>query len=305
MMPFAAPGATVALRSRPPPPRCHGRAMTIRALVPLLAVGTFASLLPARPQAPASAPPQEPAPVAVPADATPEQRAALAAAVRLEVRQNGGWREFARGGAIGFRRLVRTNPTTGDAFRYWIEQSRGPVQMAHFRLHRRPTLLAPPQIARAADGTVTLRAPAGAIHDTLDGAPVTRDSERYRGPFALPDGGMVRAAVFAADGDRGLALASGNETSAVYGLPPAALRVVDCSSEQGGNEATATAIDGDPRTHWHSRWSPDSPRPPHHLTIDLGGERQLRGFVYLPRHDGSNGTVADWASCAELGVLVR
>ena len=91
--------------------------MTIRALVPLLAVGTFASLLPARPQAPASAPPQEPAPVAVPADATPEQRAALAAAVRLEVRQNGGWREFARGGAIGFRRLVRTNPTTGDAFR--------------------------------------------------------------------------------------------------------------------------------------------------------------------------------------------
>lgn len=215
-------------------------------------------------------------------------------AFRLEVRQNGGWREFARGGAIGCRRLVRTQPTTGDAFRFWIEQSRGPVQMAHFRLHRRPTLLAPPQIVRAVDGTVTLRAPAGAIHYTLDGTPVTRDSERYRGPFALPDGGTVRAAVFATDGDHGLALASGNEASAVFGLPPAALRIVDCSSEQGGGEAAVKAIDGDPRTHWHSRWSPDSPRPPHHLTIDLGGERLLRGFVYQPRREGSNGSVADY-----------
>lgn len=215
-------------------------------------------------------------------------------AFRLEVRQNGGWRECARGGAIGHRRLLRTPPIVGDAFRFWIEQSRGPVTMGHFRLYRRPTLLAPPQIVRGPDGTVSLRAAAGELRYTLDGSPVTTASPRYRGPLPLPDGGTVRAAVFAGDGGGGLALTSGNEASAVFGLPPAALRVVDCSSEQGGGEAAAKAIDGDPRTHWHSRWSPDSPPPPHHLTIDLGDARTLHGFVYLPRHEGSNGTVADY-----------
>ncbi|MBZ0150220.1 MAG: discoidin domain-containing protein, partial [Planctomycetes bacterium] len=71
-------------------------------------------------------------------------------------------------------------------------------------------------------------------------------------------------------------------------------RVVDCSSEQGGGEGAAKLIDGDPSTHWHSRWSPDSPSPPHHVTIDLGQAVQARGFVYLPRQEGTNGTVADY-----------
>jgi alpha-L-fucosidase len=215
-------------------------------------------------------------------------------AFRLEVRQDGGWREFARGSTIGFRRVLRTEPVRGDGFRWWVERSRGRVAMAHFGLHRRPSLLVPPRITRAADGMVTLSAANGEIRYTLDGSAVTAASPRYERPFPLPDGGTVRAGVFAAAGSATLQLATSTEASATFGIALAGATIVDCSSEQGGGEAAAKAIDGDPRTHWHSRWSPDSPPPPHHLTIDLGRAVDLRGFVYQPRASGDNGTVLEY-----------
>jgi hypothetical protein len=141
---------------------------------------------------------------------------------------------------------------------------------------------------------VTLSAANGEIRYTLDGSAVTTESTRYERPFALPDGGIVRAGVFAAPGSSALVLATSTEASATFGIALAGASIVDCSSEQGGGEAAAKAIDGDPRTHWHSRWSPDSPQPPHHLTIDLGRAVALRGFVYQPRASGDNGTVLDY-----------
>ena len=215
-------------------------------------------------------------------------------AFRLEVRQNGGWREFARGSTVGFRRILRTEPVTGDAFRFWIEQSRGKPQLAHFGLHRRPVLLSPPAITRRADGTVLIAADAGAVHYTLDGSAVTAASARYTGPFALHDGGTVRAGVFAEAGAAGLSLGTATEATATFGMAMAGWRIVESSSEQGGSEAASKAFDGDASTHWHTRWSPDAPRPPHHLTIDLGRAIDLHGFVYQPRRSGDNGTVADY-----------
>jgi alpha-L-fucosidase len=214
-------------------------------------------------------------------------------AFRLEVLQNGGWTECARGTTIGHRRILRTAPITGDGFRWWIEQSRGKAVISHFGLHRRPVVLTPPRITRAADGTVTIAAASGEIRYTLDGSAVTTDAPRYERPFALPLGGTVRAMAFAAAGAPSTTTL-GNEASATFGLAPAGFRIVDCSSEQGGREVAAKAIDGDARTHWHSRWSPDSPQPPHHLTIDLGRDVAVRGFAYQPRAEGDNGTVADY-----------
>ncbi|MCA8976298.1 MAG: alpha-L-fucosidase [Planctomycetes bacterium] len=213
---------------------------------------------------------------------------------RIEVMQNGGWRECARGTTVGLRRLLRTDPITGDGFRYWIEQSRGKPQISHFGLHRRPQLLQPPTIHRATDGTVTIVAAAGEIRFSRDGSPVNADSERYTGPFALPDGGTIRAGVFARPGATTLALGTAVETTATFGIAPIGWRVHDCSSEQGGREAATKAFDGDPRTHWHSRYRPDTPGPPHHLAIDMGRAITITGFVYQPRADGSNGTIADY-----------
>jgi hypothetical protein len=77
-------------------------------------------------------------------------------------------------------------------------------------------------------------------------------------------------------------------------IPAAEMKLLRFSSENDGNERHAMfAIDGNPRTVWHSRFSPTLAKPPHELVIDLGRERPIQGFRYLARQDGGwNGAFA-------------
>ncbi len=68
---------------------------------------------------------------------------------------------------------------------------------------------------------------------------------------------------------------------------------VSASSAERGYEA-AKVMDGDPDTIWHTRYSPAEEPFPHHLTIDLGAARSVRGLRYLPRQDMSNGRIAEF-----------
>lgn len=65
--------------------------------------------------------------------------------------------------------------------------------------------------------------------------------------------------------------------------------VVDCSSEEtvGEDAAAINAFDGNDNTYWHTAWSNNQPRPPHHITIDMGGTVKLVGFQYKNRLSGS------------------
>lgn len=83
-------------------------------------------------------------------------------------------------------------------------------------------------------------------------------------------------------------------------LPQKDWKVVRASSENTSNKKFATnAIDGDPETLWHSKFSDGVAKPPHELVIDLGASHKVRGFVYLGRQDaGWNGAVKD----IELGI---
>ena len=65
----------------------------------------------------------------------------------------------------------------------------------------------------------------------------------------------------------------------------------DCEE---GDYPAADALDGDPDTFWHTRYSPAEVPFPHALTVDLGQARPLRGLRYLPRQDMSNGRVAEF-----------
>jgi hypothetical protein len=61
------------------------------------------------------------------------------------------------------------------------------------------------------------------------------------------------------------------------------------------SDAPRNAIDGDPRSHWHSRWDGEAPPPPHSFVVDLGASNKLSGFRYLPRQDKlSNGVIAQY-----------
>ncbi len=52
------------------------------------------------------------------------------------------------------------------------------------------------------------------------------------------------------------------------------------------------AIDNDISTFWHSDWSDEKMKHPHHIMIDMGKLKKAKGFEYTPRQDRSNGRVA-------------
>ncbi len=54
------------------------------------------------------------------------------------------------------------------------------------------------------------------------------------------------------------------------------------------------AMDGDPRTLWHSVWGAGETGHPHDLVIDLEHPCVIAGFSYLPRSSGENGTIKDY-----------
>ncbi|MBN2476586.1 MAG: sulfatase-like hydrolase/transferase [Pirellulales bacterium] len=78
-------------------------------------------------------------------------------------------------------------------------------------------------------------------------------------------------------------------------LPSGAWKIVRISSESRFNgKLAAHAIDGDPRTHWHTRFQGQPEEHPHELVVDLGSEATVRGFYYLARQDaGWNGALAE------------
>jgi hypothetical protein len=69
---------------------------------------------------------------------------------------------------------------------------------------------------------------------------------------------------------------------------------VTASSEELGVEPATNAIDGNPYTRWHSKWSEPN-QYPSNLTIDLGETRTITQLSYLPRQDESpNGRILSY-----------
>jgi len=68
-------------------------------------------------------------------------------------------------------------------------------------------------------------------------------------------------------------------------------KIVDVSSEElngegANNGAAKYAFDGNGETFWHTQWQGGEPMPPHHITVDMGREVELKGFSYLTRNFG-------------------
>ena len=73
-----------------------------------------------------------------------------------------------------------------------------------------------------------------------------------------------------------------------FGIPKSEWRILSFSSENtaGEDERAVLAIDGNPTTFWHTRWSGGKPGHPHHIAVDMAEEVAVTGFTYLPRQDG-------------------
>ena len=71
--------------------------------------------------------------------------------------------------------------------------------------------------------------------------------------------------------------------------------MLSASSENKANgKLGSLAFDGDPLTHWHTRFNGGVDKHPHELVLDLGKERSVRGLRYLARQDsGWNGAFGE------------
>lgn len=77
-------------------------------------------------------------------------------------------------------------------------------------------------------------------------------------------------------------------------IPNNEIQILRFSSQSVGTRRAASAIDGNPKTHWHTSFSPEILKHPHELVIDLGKRRTVKGFRYLARQDGGwNGALKD------------
>src|SRR5690625_3374022 len=151
-----------------------------------------------------------------------------------------------------------------------------------------------------AAGVITLTGPEGWSVEPqergLELAPGEQATVTFRAqPDAQADPGrtVFTAAVAVADRvvEEGTAVTFYNETAL-----PVTLHSVS-SEETVGEEGHAEhLVDGDPLTHWHSRWFEATDPYPHEVVLDLGAQVPVHALTYLPRQTGTlNGTVADYA----------
>jgi hypothetical protein len=94
---------------------------------------------------------------------------------------------------------------------------------------------------------------------------------------------LMVGALFGCDG------ALGQDTASM----PKGAKIVSCTTAQVSHPASY-AIDGDPKTIWHTLFRPKAKPHPHEIIIDLGQSMKVTGLSYLPRQDqGVNGVIQD------------
>jgi beta-galactosidase len=71
--------------------------------------------------------------------------------------------------------------------------------------------------------------------------------------------------------------------------------VLSCSSQEPG-EGAENLVDGDPTTIWHTAYGVTVTKYPHTIDFDCGEAKDIKGFTYLPRQDGShNGDIKGYS----------
>ena len=202
----------------------------------------------------------------------------------VDARVDGQWKEIATGTNIGFRRILRFADVTADALRIRITASRAEPLLSEVEAYRYRTRPPAVEAVQAPDGSVTLKPAFRSMHwwsyknndaaDLYAGCSILYATEPggemkpYEGPFHLENGELRAVAVL--NGERG------PELVRRFGWAKQDWKVIDCSSEYPGQFARQ-AIDGRSDSCWQSR---DGVRQ--YISIDLGEERELRGFAYTP-----------------------
>jgi beta-galactosidase len=146
----------------------------------------------------------------------------------------------------------------------------------------------PVKIVRDGNGKINLSTPtlSAEIYYSLN----NEEYQRYSAPFDLSEGGHLDV-YCRADGYFDSMI-----TSADFRLftNKSKWKVVSVSSQAGGSEAAANAIDGNAQTIWHSLWGTNEPLHPHEIVVDMDQTYKIEAFTYLARQDGENGRIKEY-----------
>jgi alpha-L-fucosidase len=199
------------------------------------------------------------------------------------------WKEVAQSTTVGYKKFKRFEKVTTDKVKLRIDQSRGNVFLNRLALYKAPDVLTDPRISRNKEGWVRIETEmmGPEIYYTLDGSEPSPESTRYKTPFELKEGGVVKAKAFVDGNSR-----SSEVISKEFDIAPAGWQVVDISAEHE-NFPAALAIDGLAETMWHTPWKGEAAiAHPHYISVDMGREHVLTGFHYSPRAgESKSGTV--------------
>lgn len=196
------------------------------------------------------------------------------------------WSEISSGNTIGYKAILRISDVTTEKLRLRILEQRLTAKISHFSVHLDRAPLKAPTVQRDREGLVTIKGN-GSLHYTLDGSTPTANSEKYTAAFSLPKGGIIKVIALREN-------ESSEITTARLDIAKTKWKIHEVSSENpSSGEGAEKAIDGDPATIWHSKWSGGTDPMPHSITIDFGEKIDLKGFSYLPRSLPERGGILD------------
>ncbi len=231
-------------------------------------------------------------------------------AYRVEGLVDGKWIVLWKGTSIGHKKVERIAPVAATELRLTVTKSAGEPRIREWSawsvedglfsvpmaLLKRPRL----SFRRGADGNVGIHCsnPALGIRYTLDGTEPHSRSPVYEKPFPLPDGGVVKAHAFLGDSDEHDAQRTSPTAQAAFGVDRRSWRVVGVSLDSpfanGGQAGVHHLLDDDPKTYWHTFHTDKAKSaPPHEVILDMGREREIEAFTFLPREGGSTEGIPD------------
>lgn len=186
----------------------------------------------------------------------------------IDAWMDGTWKEIATVPSVGANRLIRL-PFNIIANKVRVRITASPVAVAisDFGLYKEPVHLVAPTIKRDKQGLVTIstEAPVGSIRYTTDGSQPNLNSPVYGKPFALAQGGEVKAIGIDAGNKPGEA------ASQTFGIAKNSWKIINQSDD------AARLVDENPNT-FAALTSSD-------IIVDLGTSQTIKAFTYLPRQD--------------------
>ncbi|SHN40864.1 discoidin domain-containing protein [Chitinophaga sp. CF418] len=201
-------------------------------------------------------------------------------AVAIDVFEKGEWQEIATATSIGANRLIRLEKNiTTDKVRLRITGAPVCVALSDFGLYREPVHIKAPVISRDKSGMVTIASDTSQlpVYYTLDGTEPSAKSPVYKGPFLFADGGTIKARILGKQ-------IAGDVSTRIFGIGKKGWKVVEAPE---GSHAD-NVIDEDESTNWSTLTPELSGKLPVDVTIDMGAQRSIKAFTYLPRQDKKN-----------------